>query len=682
MNEMSLWNPMGAQLSVNASGFRFFLDVEHPTVSGLEFGVVVDDQPQTLRYSEILPAHGGMDARGRLGTSALRGQTLLRLVPGINAITVHHTLINTGERPVRLRALATQQWDGSAGIRLGHEHAPDLRYCHSDNVRPQRYPTFQEQFPYVRPLPAYPLHLGRDPVEQFPAVYFTEKAYSRGLVIAEVGQETSYHSFEFNKGPFPRGSMFETFRLHHNLYPAGERLLAPTERLTLDGTYYQLTSGVHPQDAFTDYLVYLATHWPMRGARTPLRTEAYYCGHSPTDGASNEQALLKVARFVRAQFPHLTHFLLDAGESVPATPERPAVITLGMDGCYPDPNGLSDAGKFPHGIEYFLDRLRQLGFKPGIRWSPIVRLDSLLAREHPEWLVHEPAGTIWPIAPAYGLLDYAQPAAMAFIDQVLRIIVKAWGIHIIRLDLWQGPSPDAMSLHPLLAGLRAHLGDDGVLLLGQSAGMSNPCLGEAVDSGVELVASDSGFWEEFVADCLGRLPTLGVPGHYSLLTSSAGFTFNLVAPEHENFFRLTWQFIIMGAQAVAGQLDELPERYLSALQKLIARTERGFRCQCADEHAFTSEPLPEILFVDYPEDSDTFAQGIRQSIAIFNWDAEPKVISWRREKLGQKGPVQVINFWTGEEELFWDEFIVKRLEGHTALLYDAMVREYVEPRIR
>jgi hypothetical protein len=41
-----------------------------------------------------------------------------------------------------------------------------------------------------------------------------------------------------------------------------------------------------------------------------------------------------------------------------------------------------------------------------------------------------------------------------------------------------------------------------------------------------------------------------------------------------------------------------------------------------------------------------------------------------RARLGHVGPVKAENFWTGERETLDSEFITKRLEGRSAILFD------------
>jgi hypothetical protein len=77
-----------------------------------------------------------------------------------------------------------------------------------------------------------------------------------------------------------------------------------------------------------------------------------------------------------------------------------------------------------------------------------------------------------------------------------------------------------------------------------------------------------------------------------------------------------------------------------------------------------------VLYVNYPEVSRTREAGVAQSLAFFNWTDEAKLVSVKRSRLGQTGPVKAMNFWTGEQETFDGEFITRRLDPRSAELFD------------
>jgi len=85
------------------------------------------------------------------------------------------------------------------------------------------------------------------------------------------------------------------------------------------------------------------------------------------------------------------------------------------------------------------------------------------------------------------------------------------------------------------------------------------------------------------------------------------------------------------------------------LGKLLAHLDRGHKVRGLDERAFTGEPLPEILKVEYPEDSLNGRRGVRAHIAFFNWQDRERSVGGTREFLGIPPESAVTDYWTDKE---------------------------------
>ncbi|MGH2514024.1 MAG: glycoside hydrolase family 36 protein, partial [Ktedonobacterales bacterium] len=95
--------------------------------------------------------------------------------------------------------------------------------------------------------------------------------------------------------------------------------------------------------------------------------------------------------------------------------------------------------KFPHGMKSLAERIQSAGYRPALWLAPFtVAANSLLAEEHPEWLVHDrdgrPAdgGKNWDTQ-LYGL-DTSHPGARAWLRQVITTLVRDWGFDYLKLD--------------------------------------------------------------------------------------------------------------------------------------------------------------------------------------------------------------------------------------------------------
>lgn len=138
--------------------------------------------------------------------------------------------------------------------------------------------------------------------------------------------------------------------------------------------------------------------------------------------------------------------------------------------------------KFPHGMKWMAERIRERGFTPGLWLAPFsVDAASLLAQKHPEWMVQKRDETTGTLRPA-GIgkndqahaLDLTQPAVIAFIRETFHRVFHEWGFGYVKIDfLVQALTPGLRadpSITPVqafrrgLAAIREDAGDEGWIL--------------------------------------------------------------------------------------------------------------------------------------------------------------------------------------------------------------------------
>ena len=112
--------------------------------------------------------------------------------------------------------------------------------------------------------------------------------------------------------------------------------------------------------------------------------------------------------------------------------------------------------KFPHGMKYVADTIREAGRKPGIWLSPFMAdARSDVVKEHPEWFLHDASGRLlnvnrhgdpyWP-APNYGL-DITHPEAYEWLKNVLTVMCDEWGYEYLKIDFLYASGHGADSPH-------------------------------------------------------------------------------------------------------------------------------------------------------------------------------------------------------------------------------------------
>jgi len=96
-------------------------------------------------------------------------------------------------------------------------------------------------------------------------------------------------------------------------------------------------------------------------------------------------------------------------------------------------------GKFPHGLTWLAQHIRERGHTPGLWLAPyIVRSDARLLREHPNWFLRATwgrlanAGYNW-FRWCYGL-DPTHPEVREHIRRLINTAVNEWGFPYLKLD--------------------------------------------------------------------------------------------------------------------------------------------------------------------------------------------------------------------------------------------------------
>src|SRR6185312_10785524 len=99
---------------------------------------------------------------------------------------------------------------------------------------------------------------------------------------------------------------------------------------------------------------------------------------------------------------------------------------------------LTPNAKFPSGMKALAGRIRSAGYKPGLWLAPFVlNEDSVALRDHPEMALHTPDGDVLFVQTWLGrcaVLDCTQPAAEAWLRDVIRTVVREWGYVYLKLD--------------------------------------------------------------------------------------------------------------------------------------------------------------------------------------------------------------------------------------------------------
>jgi alpha-galactosidase len=117
--------------------------------------------------------------------------------------------------------------------------------------------------------------------------------------------------------------------------------------------------------------------------------------------------------------------------------------------------------RFPHGLKFLLDQIRQAGMVPGLWLEPeVAGAKSLLAQKPDHWFFQRHGKRV--LKNSRFLLDFRNPEVQAYLDQVIARLVNDYGVGYIKMDYnvdsLQGTEISADSFgQGLLEHNRAHL---------------------------------------------------------------------------------------------------------------------------------------------------------------------------------------------------------------------------------
>lgn len=122
----------------------------------------------------------------------------------------------------------------------------------------------------------------------------------------------------------------------------------------------------------------------------------------------------------------------------------------------------SSASRWPRGLKFVLDQVRQAGMVPGLWLEPeVAGAKSLLAKKPDNWFLMRHGKRVFKNSRL--LLDFRNPEVRSYLDQVIARLVNDYGVGYIKMDYnvdsLQGTELNADSFgQGLLEHNRAHLG--------------------------------------------------------------------------------------------------------------------------------------------------------------------------------------------------------------------------------
>ena len=275
MKETSCSNEFKSRISFSEKGFTFQDETDSIGVKNLGLRLAIDKAFHGFVPTNAKKGKGGLSISGKIGR--LSASCEIRMLSKINAATIHFSLKNDSAKKVKISDIQFGIFSDDAAVLAGKSSTWDFKYCHTDNVRTELYPYCQGESPFVRSLPVRETLLGAGEDQAFPAIYFTDKKYNNGLVIAAATQDNSFQTWAIKKDPFGAKSILEKFSIKYDRCQSSHLEIKSGESFEMDSTYFQIMKDRHPQCAYDDYVDWLSEKLPLLGKKTPLLRNAFHC---------------------------------------------------------------------------------------------------------------------------------------------------------------------------------------------------------------------------------------------------------------------------------------------------------------------------------------------------------------------------------------------------------------------
>jgi len=117
--------------------------------------------------------------------------------------------------------------------------------------------------------------------------------------------------------------------------------------------------------------------------------------------------------------------------------------------------------KFPHGMGWVANQIREAGFKAGLWLAPfLIGADSRLWKDHPEWAVQYTPGRPYVAMINWNqncyALDLTRADVMAWLEQVFRTVFDEWGYDYVKIDFTYAGAVDGIRADPNVTRAQAY----------------------------------------------------------------------------------------------------------------------------------------------------------------------------------------------------------------------------------
>lgn len=562
-----------------------------------------------------------------LREGVVQGDLRLRLERrslGEHALACRAVIENAGAQPASLAGLrwASDRLEPKLPpLRFPREYRPQL--INTENLRADYISLGTVDGPGIRrDLHDGPFAFGDSEDRPFPGCFIAATTDPVGMLIAQGSQGRFHWHYRFRGLATSRNGWL--FDIEER--PTGLEAVRIDPGGTLHGEWLILaiTATNDPEHAMGAYDEFLEAEGGFRRRNAnPLVNERIYCSWNYDFFAKiDEQTLLEQVPIIKRHLPNVGFFQVDDGYQ----PSPEPGVRANIDLLYGDTEPF-DLQRFPSGPKGLADRVREAGLRPAIWLGLRANRHLALAREHPEWLLHDDCGEPVTLLRHWVVLDPSVPAVQDYFEHVAATVFGEWGYEGLKLDFSSfafemktarfryGDRSAVEYRHWLETLFRTHLPHDGFFGWCVVCGTATPFLPEA-DYFRHAEDIDRGQWQTVKRIAAWTANTIALYRRWSSLPNidSIGYSEHMTATQWESWLNLA---AISGmALEVSGDLRPRTPTQLRRMQDTLALSDPN--------RTLFSESLSPVTLHTPPTTWRSLGREGDQRIAIFNWDEQPR----------------------------------------------------------
>lgn len=443
---------------------------------------------------------------------------------------------------------------------------------------------------------------------------------------------------------------------------------------------------------FAGYTHILRKKLPVGYGRTSINRDNMVWG-SWNDGIRrdvSEELVLREAKFLKENFPTVRWIQLDDGYAV----YNKSAHGLGVP--YEGEEGI-DKEKFPRGLRYLTDKIREIGLRPALWIGGFCPIETLIYKEHPEWFMDYSRRVDY-TSP----LDVSQEEVREYMCHAIHVLCEQYGFEAVKHDFWSYAFEDRYDLYRnqdksgyeyrswWLKELRNVLPKDGYLQTGCDIVMGNPFLGEYFTNYRYGPDIGSGVWENLKKNYLWGTACFATHTGDLFVPNSDSVGLLPGLNDTDAMFCINYCLVTHSMVEIAGLLSKT-DQYdrLKILKKAVCNPNNGQDIYFVgyDYRSHKQFAVPEIIYFKTPHFSKMEESEMLpvRTVGIFNVEEVEKEYCFDVCDLGLKpGEYMLTDVWSGEQYELDGRFVTKLAPHESRLLainmkcgiqlYDANIR--------